>query len=444
MNTRLSATATRRPMSTFSAMASVIVSAALLAACGGGSGSSGGAAAAGTGPTSSGFSAGTVTGKGSIFVNGVRFDDSRATVLGDDDSEHGRDDVKVGMQVEVEFSAASCSAVDPTGAVAQTCTADRVSFGNNSLLGPVAGFTGTATAPGSFTVLGQKVETDAATTIAFESGVSALADGAIVEVYGSYDKTTGITLATRVEVKAAGFATLPASVRFFRLRGVLDVTAGTIGGVAVDLGGVSTTGLEGQVVRARLAPAAAAPFVVSRLKSGVRKLDDHHGGRAEVEGTIADWAYAADGRSATFTIGGIQVSVTVSSDPASSLTAVLLADLDAALAVLPATPVRVEVHGTVDAAGVLVASRLKLDDDDDHHGSRFEFHGQISQLDVTTRTFALRGETIHITDATEFRRSGRGNGLTEATLANDLKVEVRGKRSTDGTTIVATRIGLDD
>jgi hypothetical protein len=445
MNSRQIATATRRPLSHLSAVASVIVSAALLAACGGGSGV-GGAGTGASATTVSGLSAGTVTGKGSTFVNGVRFDDSTASVSGEDDDSgtHHGDDIKVGMQVEVEFSAASCTAVDPTGAVAQTCTAEHISFGNNSLLGPVEGFAGTATAPGNFSVLGQKVETDATTTIAFESGVTALASGAIVEVYGSFDKTTGITLATRIEVKAASFASLPTSVKFFRLRGLLDSDAKTIGGVAVDLAGVVTTGLNGQIVRARLTPAAAAPFVVSKLKSTQRKLDDHRGGRAELEGTIADWVYAADGKSATFTIGGAKVSVTVSGDAASSLTAVLLAELDAALAVLPATPVRVEVHGTVDADGVLVASRLKVDDDGHEGAGKFEFHGLISNLDATARTFTLRGETVQITNATEFKTGSRGASLSEATLVNALKVEVKGRRSADGTAIVATRIQLDD
>jgi hypothetical protein len=54
--------------------------AALLLACGGGGG---GIAGVGTGGTGS-FSVGTVTGFGSVFVNGVRYDDDGARLVDDD------------------------------------------------------------------------------------------------------------------------------------------------------------------------------------------------------------------------------------------------------------------------------------------------------------------------------------------------------------------------
>jgi hypothetical protein len=460
---RTAAPAARRPIAALTAVASVLLSSALLAACGGGNGVGGAGTGSGNGlgagrATVSGISAGAVTGKGSTIVNGVRFDDASARVLGDDDSSRSGDDVKVGMQVEVEFNAASCSASDPTGATTPTCKADSIRFGDNSLLGPVSGWGAVAGSLGSFSVLGQKIATTASTTVKFENSTTVLADGAIVEVYGSWDKSTGITTATRIEVKAAGFAGLPASVKFFRLRGQLDARAGTIGGVAVDLGGVNTTGLDGQLVRARLTPAAGAPFAVSQLKSAVRKLDDRGSARTELEGSIADWLYAADSRSATFTLGGVKVSLTVSNDAGSSLTAVLLADLDAALAVLPAVPVRVGVKGTVGADGVLVASLLSLEDDtggsagnsSGNSGNsgkaggntslgKFELHGQIGMVDAVKHSFTLRDETILVDAATQFASSG----LNEAGLVAGLKVEVKGKRSAGGTAIVATRIKLD-
>ena len=56
------------------------MSSAVLAACGGGGGGVAGISTGGTGS----FSSGTVRGFGSIIVNGVRYDDSRASVFGDD------------------------------------------------------------------------------------------------------------------------------------------------------------------------------------------------------------------------------------------------------------------------------------------------------------------------------------------------------------------------
>jgi hypothetical protein len=321
-----------------------------------------------------------------------------------------------------------------------TCKAQRISFGDNSLLGPVSGFAAVTGSPGSFSVLGQKILTTATTTVSLDGKAAALADGVIVEVYGSFDAAIGITTATRIEAKAADLASLQAG-KFFRLRGLLDVKSSTVGGVKVDLGGVDTTGLDGQVVRVRLAPKASEPFVVSKIKSTQRRLDDHQGARGELEGVIADWHYAGDSKSATFTINGIKVRVSVSADPASTLTAVLLADLDAALAVTPAVPVRVEVHGAVDAGGVFVVSRIDLHDES--NDSAFELHGAITAVDVAARSFVLRGETVLVVDTTQFKTSSHG-GQTEASLAVGLNVEVEGKRNADGTAILATRIKLDN
>lgn len=447
------ALAVRRHLSTASTVGSLVMCSVALVACGGGDGSS--TVRVGSGPTAGGFSAGTVTGKGSTIVNGVRFDDRGAEIVGDDDSRHSSgDDIKVGMQVEVEFDDSSCvpaaAPVPASGASAATggvvttastsCKAHRISFGDNSLLGPVSGFTAVTGTPGSFTVLGQKIITTATTSVSLDGKAAALGDGVIVEVYGSFDSATGITTATRIEAKAADLASLPAG-KFFRLRGMLDVTAGTVGGVKVDLSGVATTGLDGQIVRVRLAPKASEPFVVSKIKSTRRHLDGHHGSRGELEGVIADWLYAADSKSATFTINGVKVSVSVSDDPASPLTAVLLADLDAALDATPAAPVRVEVHGAVDANGVFVVSRLELHDES--NDSAFELHGAITAVDAAARSFVLRGETVLVSDATQFRQSSHGS-LSEAGLAVGLTVEVEGRRSADGTAIVATKVKLDD
>ncbi|HET9204789.1 MAG TPA: DUF5666 domain-containing protein, partial [Burkholderiaceae bacterium] len=72
----------------------VAMCAALLAACGGGGG-------VGTGGTGS-FASGPITGFGSIIVNDVHYDDSQARVETDDGSARSRDDLRLGMMVEIE------------------------------------------------------------------------------------------------------------------------------------------------------------------------------------------------------------------------------------------------------------------------------------------------------------------------------------------------------
>ena len=62
---------------------SITLSATLIAACGGGGGGL-------TADSATAYAAGPITGFGSIIVNGIRFDDSSASVLDDDDNSHDR------------------------------------------------------------------------------------------------------------------------------------------------------------------------------------------------------------------------------------------------------------------------------------------------------------------------------------------------------------------
>ena len=64
-----------------------------LASCGGGVGTGG------TGGDASAYAAGPITGFGSVFVGGVRFDDSAAAVEDADGSSRTRDDLRLGMHL---------------------------------------------------------------------------------------------------------------------------------------------------------------------------------------------------------------------------------------------------------------------------------------------------------------------------------------------------------
>ena len=72
-----------------------LAAAVLAIGCGGGGGG-GTPSAAG-----SALTMGTISGFGSIIVDGVRFDDSSAEVLDDDDQPHDRSELRLGMTVEV-------------------------------------------------------------------------------------------------------------------------------------------------------------------------------------------------------------------------------------------------------------------------------------------------------------------------------------------------------
>ena len=63
-----------------------------------------------------------------------------------------------------------------------------------------------------------------------------------------------------------------------------------------------------------------------------------------------------------------------------------------------------------------------------------ELHGEMSKLNATDKTFALRGVTVWYGSTVDFR------GGTEATLANGRRVAVQGVLSSDRTRLEARRI----
>ena len=67
----------------------------LVVACGGGVGSGG----------TGGFASGPISGFGSVIVNGVRFDDTFATVVDGDGTTRTRDDLRLGMTVDIDSGA---------------------------------------------------------------------------------------------------------------------------------------------------------------------------------------------------------------------------------------------------------------------------------------------------------------------------------------------------
>ena len=89
---------------------------------------------------------------------------------------------------------------------------------------------------------------------------------------------------------------------------------------------------------------------------------------------------------------------------------------------------------------MLVAKKAKLEDENDQ--SKFELHGIVSNRTSTSRTFTLTSSgriaaTVTLTSGVKF-----GTGITEASLVNGVKLQVKGFALPDGT-IQATSISLE-
>ena len=364
-------------------------STALLVACGGGGDGADSSALAAESATS--YASGPISGFGSVIVNGVRYDDSRATVLDDDDGSRRRDELKLGMMVEVDGAQMNRAAA--------LGKALRIRFGSE-IVGPVGSVD---VAAGTLVVLGQTVQTTATTVFddSLAGGLAALTAGTVVEVHALFDAATGRYIATRIEDED--------NTSFYKLRGVianLDTTAKTftIGSEVISYAGLTVAELpnvlaNGQRVRVRLQTAqVAGQWVAVALRPGVRKVEDRD--EAHLRGAIT-----ALTSTTAFEVNGLPVDAASASFPDGSAGVALGA--------------QVEVEGKV-VNGVLVATKVELDAR--HAGERhgFELHGAISALDTAARSFTLRGVRVSYSAGTTFRDGSAAN------LADGRQVEVKG------------------
>jgi hypothetical protein len=375
---------------------------AALAGCGGGVDSGG------TGAAPQSYANGPITGFGSVIVNGVRFDDRSAAVTDADGTPRSRDDLRLGMTTEVRGSAIT---TDTAGAT--VATASSIAFGSD-LVGPVASVDLTAA---RLVVLGQTVAVGAATVFDDASapgGLAALALGDVVEVYALFDAATGRYNATRIERKGAVTAATT-----FRLRGIvgaLDSTAKAfdIGSERISYAGfagaVPATLANGNFVRVRLQTAqVGGVWLVAGLSDGVPKPRDDD--EVRLDGLISTYTSAA-----SFSVNGVPVDASGLTPPAGL-----------------SLGVAVEVEGT-SRSGVLVATKVKLENAGGGGGQEFELRGQVSAADSAALTFVLRGVTVQYSlTSTEFRDGSAANLIVGAS------VEARGTLSADGTRLVAAR-----
>jgi Domain of unknown function (DUF5666) len=382
---------------------------ALLGGCGGGvdSGGTGGATVYASGP---------INGYGSIIVNGVRFDDNSSNVSDDDGTARNRNDLKLGMVVEVRASSTSTDAYGDL-----VSTASSIVIGSE-IVGPIDA----TPAPGaiSFTVLGRIVDVKPTTVFADGSseglagGLSALAQGNLVEVYGLYDALNDRFSATRIERKSS----VPTHYRVLgRVSGV-DTTTSTfsIGSLIVGYAAVPPTERpagNGVLLRVRLNtlnPGPGGTWTANRLRAGTSSPDD--GTESKLEGLID----RVDTLTPTprFSINGVTVTTTLQTR----------IDISSGAIVLGA---RVEVEGRY-SNGTLAASEVEVEDGD---GDDFDFRGAIQGLPAgTTR---LRINNVDIDYSTVSTWKGNGNSANDLAVGRVVRVRAN---LVNGTTYQAYEI----
>ena len=366
-----------------------------LAACGGGGG-------VGTGGTGA-FASGPITGFGSIIVNDVHFDDTSARIETDDGSGRSRDDLRLGMLVEIEADSVRNNAA----------TAQRVRIVSERI-GRVD-----AVGASSLVVNGLTVRTNAGTVYdaAFVGGMAGVTVGTVVEVYGFSSGAAGEVLATRIEpgpdastYKFRGtLSSLDTPTRTFRIGSQVFVYPNQIAG--------RDQLVNGALLRILVDTRRDAQqrWVVTSINGATPPPVEEQD--VKTNGLITQFSSPAN-----FQVGNWRVD-------ASS------ADVDGGPLALGQ---RVKVEGRL-RSGVLIASEVQVvgqDGDDD-----YETKGRIMAIDPVARIFELNGNRGRVSYA---RNDIVFEGGTLAMLAVGRRVNVTGQLSADGTLLEAQRIEFDD
>ena len=397
-------------------MALVCASAAVVACGGSGGGLGGGTNVTGIDRTGFAQSFGTVTGFGSIIVNGVHFETTSSSFT-IDGSSGSQDDLSVGDVVLVQGT------IDGNGS---SGSASQVIFDDN-VEGPISS---KDPATSSLVVLGQRVVVGADTSFddSFANpSFDGLTVGQVVEVTGFVD-ANGDILATRIEPK-------PASIQFEVTGIVAAHNAGAMTFMINDLvvdysaaasirdfpGGVIS---DGDLVEAKggttLGP--NGELVATDVQFKGNRVGGNAGDRLEIEGIVTRFVSQSD-----FDVSGVSVTTNAQT--------VFEGDVNNL-----GLNVKVEVEGNLDANDVLVATKVDI-----RRAKLVRIEAAVDSVDSASNTFVTLGITIEVDALTRIEdKFADVEPFTLATLNPNDFVRMRGSTSTGATDVLAALLERDD
>ena len=388
--------------------------AALVVACGGGgSGMSGTSTAMGTAPV---MATGTITGFGSVYVNGVHFQTTRATIR-----KNGQVVAQSALKVgEIAHVKGSENVSNGTG------NADSVDVEEN-VVGPIATMD---TAHNTLTVLGQTVKIDAGTSFSSDvqpADITGLKASDFVEVSGM-TAADGTITATRIERDASA-----GTLQVLGTVASVDTAAHTlmINALIVNYSAANLTGFtSGQPANGDLAEVHGTTFdsatttltatsVDKQMSDAQQEAGDH--GEMEREGLITRFASATD-----FDVAGEPVTTTAATVYHNGTAADL------------ALNVKVEVEGSLNSSNVQVADVVSFD-----RNGGVELQSNVTAVDTTAGTLTVLGVQITVTSTTRFedKSSAQVEMFNLSNVSVGDTVNVHGFESPAGSgKLVATRL----
>ena len=385
-----------------------------LAGCGGGGGGTDTVSAI-TPSSTVAVSSGTITGFGSVFVNGVNFNTDNASVFRGDDQLNDVRELEIGMMVRVEGS------IDDR-------IANSVHFEED-----VKGPADSPAVGDSFSVMGQTVITDA-TTIFNNTSLAGIASGDILEISGLRNADDDI-VARFVERKND-----PANVNRYSLIGNvrdLDSIGRTfrVDDLTVSYGMANVNDfpsgkpVEGQLVEVKDDGKAYVPgsrnLTATKIepKNCLGNAAATGGAKAEIESLVTRVISSSE-----FEIGDILVRTNAS-------TLFLFGTPDNIV-----VGARLEAEGFVNGSDELDAVKIKFEDNDARIQANVDFGG----VNVAGGTVTLLGIPVTVTGTTamEDKRDDVAPFSLSDIQAGDY-LEIRGFIGANGA-LVATELRRDD
>jgi len=337
---------------------------AFISGCGGGSGGLGPLADGGIGGT--GISLGSISGFGSIIINGKRFETTNATQIIVEGQPASEQDLKVGFVVRLEGDFINA-------------TAARIEFAE-TVLGPIESIVinNPDALQATLSLLGQTVQTNALTNLA-NVDLTALSPGDNVAISGNRDAQGNII---------ASYLERDTVVTEFRVMGPVSNLVGTsfnISGLKVDFGSANLNqGVpgEGEVVRVKGASAdftnAPPTLKASSVQPGIT-LAANPDDKVELEGIVTQFVTLGN-----FRVNGQGID-------ASS------AKIENGIATDIKENVRLEVEGNIDSNGILQAVKVDIKPD-----NPIRIDANVETVNASDSSLTLLGISVMVDEFTRF------------------------------------------
>lgn len=390
-------------------VAAAASTALLLAACGGGGGSTGSPPPAQLGIATS---SGTVTGFGSVLVDGVRIDDRNVMAgIEQEDGNVMNTELKLGQHVDVEY--------DDNQVATQIRITSEVTGAVQSV----------DTVKNTLSILGQTVSINAdpaaGPITVFDAPYATLTDikaGDLIEVNGliKTDTSGNVTIqATRIEKEVA--------IAYQRLRGhisELSTTASTfkIGGLIVSYANANVKpSIAALANDAEVTVSIASKETITAgtaVSAAFIKVKNHREESQDKDANLGGAITKIDIAAKSFVVDGVKVDASRATFKQNGLGFANLSE-----------GVYVRVKGSYRPDGTLMASTIVIRSLERESGREVELHGSILNY-TSDADFTLRD--VHV-DASSAKINCPGVGA----LSNNLQVEIEGHLTATGKLIAA-------